>query len=850
MRKHAISKGKREVYLFIHRIMIVIVVICFVSIFCNSFISIHTISGTYHYVISIFDKKDIFEDSEAFYDILSDNMEDVTRMVVIQSQLETEGSYDGEKEISISAYANRMELIVDDSLTATYYLDDLITWGNYGYDVQTVYGTWDELNEYFADATEITTSSGTTASAAKEDALLNAEEEAAKIGLAAQDDDQYGMEILIDRYKTVDGKGLKDYASDITEYEELKKNLYITATSLFENYMEYMEYEKIYGDGNTNLQYCIQMVIDDEIVRFTNIEEITDNQSADEITTQMTNYDKYIYFNPDKLQITTNTSVSAINMKDILNTYEYAFGDDTRVWFGLDTNFVAQDDFYNGQDVFTKFMPYYWQTITIGLVALFLWIFMGVILTVYEGRVSIQNTEKPLLVDNKKLSRKDKLLAKKNAGYQFELSKVDYVPLELHLLGSIATIIIYVFVISWIYHYSEPFSFQISWLPILLGVLAFTADVIFSIFYLSIVRRVKAKKLWRYTLVYRMLTSGKEWLISTYNQGTLVSRFWIPYVIYLIVNLIMVLLGIGGIIGALLLDIIVGIYIYKEQAARKEIITTIENIKNGELKQHIDTRPLNGENLTLALAVNSISEGIRRAVDSSMKDEKMKTDLIANVSHDIKTPLTSIINYVDLIKRENVENENIKKYVDVLEVKAQRLKQLTDDLVEASKISSGNMELDLETINFVELIYQSLAEFEDKFQEKDLKLVTTVPDSPIYIEADSKGIWRVVENLFNNIWKYALEGTRVYVTIEEEIGLDKKEITFSVKNISSQPLSGSAQDLTERFIRGDVSRGTEGSGLGLSIAKSLTEAQGGIFEIVLDGDLFKIILTFGQKENY
>ncbi|MDE6737918.1 MAG: sensor histidine kinase, partial [Lachnospiraceae bacterium] len=214
----------------------------------------------------------------------------------------------------------------------------------------------------------------------------------------------------------------------------------------------------------------------------------------------------------------------------------------------------------------------------------------------------------------------------------------------------------------------------------------------------------------------------------------------------------------------------------------------------------------------------------------------------------IKTPLTSIINYVDLIKREQVDNEKVQNYIRVLDEKSQRLKQLTDDLVEASKITSGNISLHFEKINLTELMNQTIGEFSEKFEEKNLTTIMNVNVSNAVIEADSRRIWRVIENLFNNIFKYAMEGTRVYLTISG-IPLDKEHIEVSIKNISATPLNCNPEELTERFIRGDESRTTEGSGLGLSIAKNLTEAQRGTFEIQLDGDLFKVILTFPLAET-
>ena len=227
-----------------------------------------------------------------------------------------------------------------------------------------------------------------------------------------------------------------------------------------------------------------------------------------------------------------------------------------------------------------------------------------------------------------------------------------------------------------------------------------------------------------------------------------------------------------------------------------------------------------------------------------MKDEKLKADLITNVSHDIKTPLTSIINYVDLIKREDIDNERIKEYVDVLELKSQKLKQLTEDLVEASKISSGNISIQLTKINFVELVNQTIGEFYEKLEDSGLSVIFKPEQPNMTILADARHLWSVIENLLNNVCKYALTGTRVYLDMHYETLENTDKVIFSIKNISAKELNIDASELAERFIRGDESRTTEGSGLGLSIAKNLTTAQGGTFEIRLDGDLFKVVITF------
>lgn len=286
--------------------------------------------------------------------------------------------------------------------------------------------------------------------------------------------------------------------------------------------------------------------------------------------------------------------------------------------------------------------------------------------------------------------------------------------------------------------------------------------------------------------------------------------------------------------------VVIGTFLMKEAILRQKVIEGIRKIASGEIEHWIQTKDLKGDNLTLAQEMNHIGDGIRAAVDANVKNERLKTDLITNVSHDIKTPLTSIINYVELLKQENFEDPKIQRYIEVLEQKSQRLKNLTEDVVEASKVSSGSMTLEYVNLNLVEMVQQTSGEFEEKFKERGLKEVLTLPEEDAIIRADGQRTWRILENIYNNAAKYAMEGTRVY----GDLAINDKTIIFSLKNISDQPLNISAEELTERFIRGDISRSTEGSGLGLSIAKSLAEMQGGSFELYLDGDLFKVTISF------
>lgn len=263
-------------------------------------------------------------------------------------------------------------------------------------------------------------------------------------------------------------------------------------------------------------------------------------------------------------------------------------------------------------------------------------------------------------------------------------------------------------------------------------------------------------------------------------------------------------------------------------------------IADGKLDYKIDTKYLildlkdHGENL------NRIRDGLNYAVDERLKSERMKTELITNVSHDIKTPLTSIINYSDLICREECENENIKEYAKVLHNQSERMKRLLDDLVEASKASSGNIDIILAECDARVMISQAVGEYYQRLSEAGLELICTTPEEEIRIMADGRRLWRVFDNLMNNARKYALSGTRVYVSLEA-IG---ERAVFRFKNISREALSVNADELSERFVRGDESRNTEGNGLGLSIAKSLTELQGGAFDVTVDGDLFKVTVSF------
>ena len=378
----------------------------------------------------------------------------------------------------------------------------------------------------------------------------------------------------------------------------------------------------------------------------------------------------------------------------------------------------------------------------------------------------------------------------------------------------------------------------------------------FLLGYLSLIRRIKAGTLWKNSLIRKVLKwigkcSGKLADFARAFSRNTAEKIKVLLVggAFLFLQFLIIGCGFTGagvfLIILLIVDAAAVIFIIRKADGLDLIMDGLKKISDGELQYKIKTDTLTGKQKVMAEYINNIGSGLDAAVENSLKKERMQTELITNVSHDLKTPLTSIINYVDLMKRENPTDPKIQEYLRILDEKSQRLKVLTEDVVEASKASTGNIKLEMNDIDFVEMVQQVIGEFEEKFQEKNLTMMVHFTDEPSIIYADGQRMWRVLENVFGNVVKYAMEGTRVYA----EISNRNKKVTFSLKNISAQPLNISADELTERFIRGDVARNTEGSGLGLSIAKSLTELQGGEFKLYLDGDLFKVMITFVAK-NY
>jgi len=882
------EKLKRLGLLLLQHLLAACIMAAAAGLLLNSFIVVDSIDGPQSYRIFPMNKELEFEESEIYHTLFQNAVSDITQLVVIKEQLETDGILDPHKEIDVTEYARRMGTDKECTVTAVYELDNLINWGKYGVEYSYRIMSISEFVDYFGycfypenftvdeygqlvfsgfhrvggndssqeEPPERETEGEQEVSVQEEgeteqntvSELLRAYTEEqlqdlvfsymitsglTDVEMSREDDGRLIVSIpmLNCRYSTVDGrKQLIGYVDNWVDYKKLQDNVAAAIESLTLNYQRYQVCNEAYKEGHSNVKYMVRMMTDSGMCTYTNVKELKDLED-NEVTEYFGEFRRYLIYYPDSLVYMGNTVLGEEELDGYISLYNYAYPDTTHIWIGIDANYAIKEDvFYSANALYQKIVPNVNRIL--GLIAMFflLWLGLGLYLTITAGDM--------------RLNRFDRLwtegLVLIGAGLCYCAVLGFGIIMEIaQTAGNTSA--------QWMgIQLTNQYRYFVF---VLYGV--FISGALTLIWY-SIVRRVRADSLWRGSFLCFLCckVSGAFQFILRHKNSAVSTL--LPYNLFLFCNLAgivavyelwekqaYVLLILGCMVIA---DGLVGVLIFRRNGEQNEIMDGINRIRDGEEDFKIDVENLHGFSREMADAVNNIGEGIRNAVTTSMKDEKMKTDLITNVSHDIKTPLTSIINYVDLLKRLKIEEEPAKGYISILDSKAQRLKQLTDDLVEASKISSGNLELNLEKLNLAELIHQSLGEFSEKLMEKSLQVVFEGGDAPAFVCADSRRMWRVVENLFHNICKYALEGTRVYIDLQR---VDER-IVISVKNISKQQMNIRPEELTERFIRGDSSRTTEGSGLGLSIAKSLVQAQGGIFEIVLDGDLFKVIFSFPE----
>lgn len=881
----------------LQHLLAALILIAAAGLLLNSYVEVESIDGPQVYKVFPFETGQEFEESEVFHDLFRNAVSDITQLVMIKGQLETDGVFDPTKKIDVTKYAAQLSEDNQCPLTVVYELDDLIKWGKSDVEYTDRIMSMSEFVNYFgnviyvenfgldeagqlyfagfnkvvreekkqedtvvpkAEERDAETDDGETD--AGQDLLLEEFEKCPReqledmvyfyiisqeidgIRTSREDDGKYSISLplLNCRYETVDGeKQLFSYADNWVDYMKLQENVAVSVRQLTLNYQRYQVCNEAYREGKSNIKYMVRMMTDEGMCTYTNVSSLAEMEDNN-VTEFFSEYRRYLIYYPDSLVFMGNTILSEEEIDKYISVYDYAYPDTTHIWLGIDTGYGVQEDvFYNAAAVYNSIVPNVGKVIAGIIVLSVIWLGIGLYLTVTAG-VSV-NEEGEL---SGSLNRFDRLWTEVSLLLALGLLYGGYRGyLMLSGMSGAEGVIpseIWGIQLTRLYQYGVFAAFGVY------------VSVSFNLIWYSLVRRVRHGNLWSDSFLHWLGVGIRNIMIFTFRNRNSVISTLIPYNLFLFANLIGVLAiysfrqerVIAGLIlaGIILFDGVVGVLLFKRSAEQVEIVEGINKIRDGEVEFKLATDNLHGSSREMADAVNNIGEGIRKAVKTSMKDEQLKTDLITNVSHDIKTPLTSIINYVDLLKRLKIEQEPAKSYIGILDSKAQRLKQLTDDLVEASKISSGNIELNKEKLNLTELINQSLGEFSEKLEEQNLQVVLGNNNIPAFIYADSRRMWRVMENLFNNICKYAMEGTRVYVDILAEDG----RIGVSFKNISKQQMNIRPEELTERFIRGDSSRSTEGSGLGLSIAQSLVQVQGGGFQIYLDGDLFKIVIDFPE----
>lgn len=584
-------------------------------------------------------------------------------------------------------------------------------------------------------------------------------------------------------------------------YDDYQENVQIGNKKGRVNYLTTYEYK--------NFKY---LIIDNKnSVAYTNVEHTMFTDSIEEIKERLAK--NSIYWNYEKGNV--NTSIEKLKLEEIRYKSIYKSIDDAKnfsVYTSLENDLTYYDQYRTNKTVFDMAQILYKPALyllPLSIVAVLVLLIMNCFLIGLrneKGEVILNAFDKtPLLVALIILF----ILSMIGCGFLIALTSEN---LTLILSGTaIGAVIVY---------------------------------ISFVFFLETIIKRIKSKTLFRNTITYRILRWIKSLITSMTRNANMTVKLILIFIAFGILNIIGFGLSINN--EPIGFFILIAIWVYAFAKMHQWLVRYIE-IKNaineiyiGNTEVHLDEKRYKGSLNSMAIQVNDIAGGLSNAIQEKLKSERLKTELITNVSHDIKTPLTSIINYVDLLKKEKMPNEQAEEYLNILDNKSQRLKRLTEDLVEASKASSGNIKLNIEKLNVNELLKQVSGEFEDKFKLRNLEEVMSLPEKNVYINADSRYMYRILENMYSNISKYAMDNTRVYIDVIP----NNNRITIQMKNISKEKLNISTEELMQRFVRGDSARNTEGSGLGLSIATSLTTLQGGTFNIYLDGDLYKVIIEF------
>jgi len=592
----------------------------------------------------------------------------------------------------------------------------------------------------------------------------------------------------------------------------------------------YQEWLEVFSPKNTNFRYIIRDNATGEILLSSSGENSLENVPTEDLSRHVrTISPSRIYYNYREYDEERNLTIFFSDSNTILGevtgnesvlyqdgeTYQYALE------YGLDYTYPVQDEFWELRSTQVK-----------GDIHILYWTAALVLITL-SGTVLLLCCA-----------------GRRRGAETFLLNWTDRIPYDLYLpcMAWAATMCFALGgnLISegYLFHYGDPSFYA------MMGTAAVSLAGGFALTeagFMSTATRIKTHTLFRNTVTWRLLKwLGRgfralgRWWKATFGNWNMTQRTILLFLGYLI----------GTVLSSLTV-VLIPIYqgavlflICRWVEEWRRIRSGTQAIVGGTPEAVIDTGKMSRfpDLLEHAGQLNDLGSAISTAVDERLRSERMKAELITNVSHDLKTPLTSIINYVDLLKKEDIQGEKAQEYIEVLDRKSQRLKKLTEDLVEASKASTGALPVTPERLGVVQLVNQALGEYSEKLEKANLQLVASMTEEEVYVKADGRHFWRILDNLMSNCVKYAMPGTRVYLDLVAWDGY----VTLSLKNISAGQLNIPAEQLMERFVRGDESRTTEGSGLGLSIARSLTELQGGLFRLEVDGDLFKAVVSFPQ----
>lgn len=811
-----------------------------------------------------------YEESNAFANAVANANYHILDEIQYQTLYDTDGKYDPDKIVDVAKYEDTGGITGKDETGLSFRLGDMYSWGKLIAETMTDDGSVSDTRDEQDDIIVCQRSDGnyhyfrykefkqmidrgdlsfviTGNSSADDilDELKQGEYQESSSGKSRfrglQDIDgkiayincwNYDGTKIPGDYKTVNGETVLQLVNNSKTWNGRLSDAYRmindAAEIIYSDVDNYVLNQKQYQEGNSNITYLY--VNRDNGTVITNKKKYQDYDHYEESLEQLKKSGKYVIVRPKLANYESNIekagkgdSMAQEWQKTVagyVNASDYVYAS------VVDTAYPVKDDFYEQKQIFTQYAAGAKAAGIGAVLAVAAYLAILVLLTIGAGR-SAEDEEVHLV--------------------KFDHIKTEPAAVGVILLWAVVMLVVTkAGIFTWqsvngetIYTENKQIYLQ-GMVVGCLGVLYSCA--MFLLGYLSLVRRIKAKTVWKNSVFRWLLLFLKDML----QNIRYLWKMMIGLAAFLLFHWLTYIFAADGSTTwawafiLLVTDAAAFVWMVQKAKGTGKIMIGIEKIAGGEVEYQIPVNGLLAEQKEIAEKVNSIGEGLETALAKSMKSERLKTDLITNVSHDIKTPLTSIINYVELLKQEDFKDSKIRRYIEVLEQKSQRLKTLTEDVVEASKVSSGNITLEFMNLNLVEMIQQTSGEFEEKFKAGDLEEVMNLPNEEIVIRADGRRLWRVLSNIYNNAAKYAMQGTRVYADLEKKDGM----ACFSLKNISARPLNIPASELTERFIRGDVSRSTEGSGLGLSIAQSLTEMQGGTFELYLDGDLFKVTIKF------